>query len=583
MKLPLEIVHRILLYVDSTDDKRTCLLVCRLWYNIVKRILYKHVNLRSPRQLVYFVSALDSAPSVGEYVRGLAIGYDIRPSANDFDVITRTCRHLEAIDFAQWQWEALNEKQFHRWSHITQVPAISSRRVLGWIGDHSMLQHLHLMDQCLTNAADLVARVPHLKHLTLQSSTEHSCIHLMPIIINASAEGRTTTLQSLTLKGRPIYVIDDVVHFPPSLIDLSLVNVNFGGDLCLTPQMERLHAYDTTIRKEARYETTGSISSLESLSIDPTSTLSLRPFLDLVDTQRLKKLSMSTPKDIIAGPPSQNTIKASAYDVILKSCFTHGDATPIIQWAGKVLTYLELNGAKVDIKRLVYDEESLPHLQHLVISSRLYDENHNSIAQLLQPLLSYSQDVPPSRLLGTLELNNSLIEDLGSMVQWTRRLIVHNCTCRIPPGIGLTISHHRLDTLRISDTRFTYELYHVDHIMDINCRLIGIIDEQAQDDDDDDYYSYRNITEFYHTCSNTYDPIQRLTSEHAESVLRSHYICKDQWKYNPFIVIEQLRDQVFRSICGRENHFGFIAIKRHRIQELRFNDQLVKPIPESGI
>ncbi|CDH54685.1 predicted protein [Lichtheimia corymbifera JMRC:FSU:9682] len=582
MKLPLEIIYRVLLYIDSSDDKRTCLLVCRLWYSMGKRLLYKHVNLRSPRQLVYFVSALDSAPFVGEYVRELAIADDIRPSANDFDVITRTCHHLEAIDFGQWQWEALDEKLFRRWSHITKVPAISSRRVLGWIGDHSTLQHLHLMDQCLTNAADLVARVPHLKHLTLQSSSLHTCIHLMPIIINASAEGRAATLQSLALKGRPIYIMDDAVHFPPSLIDLSLDSVNFEGDLCLTPQLERLHAYGTTIRREVRYEATGLTSSLTSLAIDTTSTLSLRPFLDHVDTRHLQKLSISTTQDIIAGPPSQNTIRPSAYDVIMQSCFTHGDATPIIQWAGKNLTYLELNGFTVlDIKRLVYDKETLPHLQHLVVSSRTCKNDDTQ----LQPLSSHSQEVP-LRLLRTLEVKDSFIEDLASMARWTRLLIIHNCTCHIPPGIGLTISHHRLHTLRISDIRFTYALYHVQHIMDCNCRVIGIIDDKSEHDEqaqEDDYHYLRNISEFYHTCSNSYTPIQRLTSDQAESVLRFHYTCKDQWRYNPFILVQQLQDQAFQGICRHENHFGFIMIKPHRIQELRFNGMQIKYTPTSSV
>lgn len=127
------------------------------------------------------------------------------------------------------------------------------------------------------------------------------------------------------------------------------------------------------------------------------------------------------------------------------------------------------------------------------------------------------------------------------MAQWTKRLIVHDCFCYIPPVTCLTILHHRLDMLYISNTRFTYGLYGVDHKME-RCSVIGIIDNV---NDEQAPCNYRNITHFYHTCCD--GAVQRLTSYQAELVADSHDMCRNQWKYNPFIQLQQVQEQVFRA------------------------------------
>lgn len=561
MKLPIEIIRQVLLYIDSAEDKCTCLTVCRLWYSITRPLLYKHVSLQSWDQLDQFVSTLVSAPTYGEYVRELAIGDDIAPSRYDFDSIARTCRHLEAIDFYQDHWDELNDEIFCRWSRLTRIPAIDSRRILEWIGDHSMLQHLHLVDECLTSAADVVTRISHLQHLTLESSTYQSML-LMPIL-NASV-GR---IQSLTLVH--IRIKDDIVHLPPSSTNLTMMSIAFEGHLCLTPQLRHLHASSVFVKKQVRYDmdSGGLVPNLKSLSLDNITADHLEPYLIHVDPRRLKKLSFRAL--LLSDHPSTDnlsTIETRPTHDFISQLYHANDTTFVILSAGKNLTTLELDGVNINIKRLVYDDESLPHLQHLILSSG--DDTAKAVHSSDATQSSFHPQ-EPFRLLTTLQVYKFLIADLVSMAQWTKQLIVHDCFCYIPPGTGLTILHHRLDTLHISNTRFTYELYGIDHKME-RCSVIGIIDSV---NDEQAPCNYRNITHFYHACWD--GAVQRLTSEQAKLVADSHDMCRNQWKYNPFMQLQQVQEQVFRAICKCRFHFGVITIQRRHIQELCFNHKLI--------
>lgn len=159
-------------------------------------------------------------------------------------------------------------------------------------------------------------------------------------------------------------------------------------------------------------DSAGLVPNLKSLILDNIIADHLEPYLIHVDPRRLKTLSIrALLLSDYQSTDNLNTIEARPTHDFISQLYHANDTTFVILSAGKNLTTLELDGVNINIKRLVYDEESLPHLQHLI----LYSGNDTAkAAHSSDATQSPFHPQEPSRLLTTLQVKKFLITDLSA-------------------------------------------------------------------------------------------------------------------------------------------------------------------------
>lgn len=198
-KLPPEFLQQVASYL-SLQDCTHALYVCKLWFHIFQRSVYRKIYIYNNHQLRQLIASLTQSYDMyqhsyhnGLMVREIYLLHQqksllnprreeeeehqqqlVHVSQQDFDLLAKLCPELEVLDFniAAWQHIALNPTT-HAWKHMRQCAPIhyadfDAQFLTTFNG--SKLSHLHLshLPEALNKLVNSLLQVPNLEHLTLE-------------------------------------------------------------------------------------------------------------------------------------------------------------------------------------------------------------------------------------------------------------------------------------------------------------------------------------------------------------------------------------------------------------------------------
>ncbi|KAF7726405.1 hypothetical protein EC973_008739 [Apophysomyces ossiformis] len=170
----------------SSKEQHTCLFVCRVWYSIIRQVIYRAVRITSGRQWTRFIYHALNASSLrdnplGHLVRELRIenNHQLWVEINTRPALTgelpSLCPYLRVLLFPRILWPIF--APLNRWSQLERVPAFpeleTCRSVLNAMGPQLTDLEFQLCDGETLGWIQALKYTPNVKSFVLDNIAIH--------------------------------------------------------------------------------------------------------------------------------------------------------------------------------------------------------------------------------------------------------------------------------------------------------------------------------------------------------------------------------------------------------------------------